>query len=149
MKFWQSRGKGLAIDLRYGTDPPATDDDTSFHRQGEFLGQVVSGISLNAGLFTEALPVLCPGLTSVRYNNADEMGGAAKRRQRTAGPSGNLGKEPIMGLILLVILVLLLLGGLPRWGYSRNWGYGPSGALGLVLVTVVVLVLLGYIPRGF
>ena len=54
-----------------------------------------------------------------------------------------------MGLILLVILALLLVGGLPRWGYSRNWGYGPSGVLGLVLVVVVVLVLLGHIPRGF
>lgn len=54
-----------------------------------------------------------------------------------------------MGLILLVILVLLLLGGLPAWGYSRNWGYGPSGLLGMVLVVVLVLVFLGHIPRGF
>ena len=55
-----------------------------------------------------------------------------------------------MGWILLAILALLILGGLPRWNYSRNWGYGPSGAaLGLVLVVVVVLVYLGHIPRGF
>ena len=54
-----------------------------------------------------------------------------------------------MGLIFLVILALLILGGLPRWNYSRNWGYGPSGALGLALVVVVVLVYLGHIPRGF
>ena len=42
-----------------------------------------------------------------------------------------------MGLVLLIIVVLLLLGALPRWGYSRNWGYGPTGGLGLVLVIVV------------
>lgn len=54
-----------------------------------------------------------------------------------------------MGLILLIILILLVLGGLPTWGHSRNWGYGPSGGLGLVLVIVLILVLLGHIPRGF
>ena len=54
-----------------------------------------------------------------------------------------------MGLILLIILIVLLMGGLPTWGYSRNWGYGPSGGLGLVLVIVLVLLLMGYIPRGF
>ena len=54
-----------------------------------------------------------------------------------------------MGLILLIVLLVLLMGGLPRWGYSRDWGYGPSGGLGLVLVIVLILVLLGYIPRGF
>jgi hypothetical protein len=53
-----------------------------------------------------------------------------------------------MGLILLIVLVLLLFGGLPTWGYSRDWGYGPSGLLGLVLVVVLVLVLAGYIPHG-
>ncbi len=54
-----------------------------------------------------------------------------------------------MGLLLLIILILLVLGGLPTWGYSRNWGYGPSGILGLLLVVVIVLLLVGYIPRGF
>jgi Protein of unknown function (DUF3309) len=58
-------------------------------------------------------------------------------------------KEWSMGLILLIVLVVLLLGGLPRWEYSRNWGYGPSGGLGLVLVIVLILLLLGYLPRGF
>jgi hypothetical protein len=47
------------------------------------------------------------------------------------------------------VLILLLLGGLPRWNYSRNWGYTPSGLLGLVLLIVLVLLLVGYIPRGF
>lgn len=54
-----------------------------------------------------------------------------------------------MGLILLIILIVLLLGVVPTWPHSRNWGYGPSGFLGVVLVIVLVLLLLGYIPRGF
>jgi hypothetical protein len=54
-----------------------------------------------------------------------------------------------MGFLLLIVLVVLLMGGLPRWNYSRNWGYGPSSLLGLVLVVVLVLLLAGYIPRGF
>ena len=54
-----------------------------------------------------------------------------------------------MGLILLIVVLVLLIGGLPRWGHSRNWGYGPSGGLGLVLLILLILVLLGYIPRGF
>jgi len=47
-----------------------------------------------------------------------------------------------MGLILLIVLVLLLLGAIPSWPHSRNWGYGPSGGIGLILVIVLVLVLL-------
>jgi Protein of unknown function (DUF3309) len=46
-----------------------------------------------------------------------------------------------MSLILLIILILLLLGAVPAWPYSRRWGYGPSGLLGLVLVIVLVLML--------
>jgi hypothetical protein len=50
-----------------------------------------------------------------------------------------------MGLILIIILVILLLGAIPSWPYSRNWGYGPSGGLGLILVIILILVLLKYI----
>ena len=50
-----------------------------------------------------------------------------------------------MGLLLLVILVLLLVGSMPTWGHSRNWGYGPSGGLGVVVAIVLLLVLFGYI----
>ena len=50
-----------------------------------------------------------------------------------------------MGLILIIILVLLVVGALPRWGHSRSWGYYPSGGLGLILVIILVLVLLGRI----
>jgi hypothetical protein len=45
--------------------------------------------------------------------------------------------------ILLVVLVLMLLGALPTWPYSRSWGYYPSGGLGLVVVVVLVLLLVG------
>jgi hypothetical protein len=54
-----------------------------------------------------------------------------------------------VGLILLIVLIVLLMGGLPRWDYSRNWGYGPSGGLGLLVVILLVLVVAGYVPRGF
>jgi hypothetical protein len=50
-----------------------------------------------------------------------------------------------MSLLLLVILIILLVGALPSWGYSRNWGYFPSGGLGLVLLIVVILLLMGRI----
>jgi hypothetical protein len=51
----------------------------------------------------------------------------------------------MLGTILLVILILALIGALPNWGYSRSWGYFPSGGLGLVVVIVLVLVLIGRI----
>lgn len=47
-----------------------------------------------------------------------------------------------MGTILLIILILLLLGSVPAWPYSRSWGYRPSGALGVILIIVLILVLL-------
>jgi len=50
-----------------------------------------------------------------------------------------------LGTILIIILVLLLIGALPSWGYSRGFGYGPSGILGVVLVIVLILVLMGRI----
>jgi hypothetical protein len=50
-----------------------------------------------------------------------------------------------MGTILIVILILMLVGGLPTWGYSRSWGRGPSGILGVVLIIVIVLLLMGRI----
>ncbi len=48
-----------------------------------------------------------------------------------------------MSTILIILLILLLIGALPRWGYSTGWGYGPSGLLGLILIVVVILLLLG------
>jgi len=48
-----------------------------------------------------------------------------------------------MSTILIIVLILLLIGALPTWPHSTNWGYFPSGGLGLVLLVLVVLVLAG------
>jgi len=48
-----------------------------------------------------------------------------------------------LSTILLVVLILLLIGAVPAWPYSRGWGYGPSGGFGVLLIIVVVLLLLG------
>jgi len=50
-----------------------------------------------------------------------------------------------MGTILLIVLVLLLIGAIPAWPHSKQWGFAPSGGLGLILVVVLVLVLMGRI----
>ncbi|HEY4079721.1 MAG TPA: DUF3309 family protein [Burkholderiaceae bacterium] len=50
-----------------------------------------------------------------------------------------------LGTILLIVLLLMLLGAIPAWPHSRNWGYYPSGGLGLVLVIVVILLVMGRI----
>lgn len=47
-----------------------------------------------------------------------------------------------MNLVLLIVLIVLLLGAIPAWPYSRSWGYGPSGLLGTILIVVIILVLL-------
>jgi hypothetical protein len=51
----------------------------------------------------------------------------------------------MLSTILLIVLLLLVIGALPTWPHSRNWGYYPTGGLGLVLVVVLILVLLGYL----
>jgi len=51
----------------------------------------------------------------------------------------------MLGTILIVILVLALLGALPRWSHSRDWGYAPTGGVGLILFVVVILLVLGRI----
>jgi hypothetical protein len=50
-----------------------------------------------------------------------------------------------LGTIVLIVLLLILVGAIPRWPHSRNWGYGPSGVLGTVLVVVLILFLMGRI----
>jgi Protein of unknown function (DUF3309) len=49
----------------------------------------------------------------------------------------------MLSTLLVVILVLALLGVIPRWSHSRNWGYGPSTGVGLVLIVIVILIVLG------
>jgi hypothetical protein len=50
-----------------------------------------------------------------------------------------------IGLLLLVILIIACIGGLPHWGYSQNWGYGPSGGIGLIVLILIILLVLGRI----
>ena len=54
----------------------------------------------------------------------------------------------MLGTVLIVLLILMLLGAVPSWPHSRNWGYYPSGGLGLVLFILVVLVLLDKVHIG-
>ncbi|MDP2110651.1 MAG: DUF3309 family protein [Thiobacillus sp.] len=49
----------------------------------------------------------------------------------------------MLGTILLVVLILILLGAIPRWSHSKNWGYGPSGGLGLLVIILIILLLMG------
>jgi hypothetical protein len=51
----------------------------------------------------------------------------------------------MLGTVLLIVLILLLVGALPSWPYSRSWGYYPSGGLGLVAIILIILLLLGRI----
>jgi hypothetical protein len=54
-----------------------------------------------------------------------------------------------MGLLLFIVLLILLLGAVPSWPYSRGWGYGPSGVLSLLLIVFLVLLIMGMIPWGW
>lgn len=56
-----------------------------------------------------------------------------------------LERDLMLGTILLVVLILILVGALPSWPHSQNWGYGPSGGIGLIVVILLILVLLGRI----
>lgn len=48
-----------------------------------------------------------------------------------------------LGTLLLIVLILMLIGVVPSWPHSKNWGYGPSGILGLVVIVILVLLLTG------
>lgn len=50
-----------------------------------------------------------------------------------------------LGAVLIIVLVLILLGVIPTWPHSRNWGYGPSGLVGIILIILLILLLLGRI----
>jgi hypothetical protein len=79
---------------------------------------------------------------------APTVGSVAARSDRRDEPNPLIPlEEKTMGLgtILLIILILMLIGAVPTWPHSRNWGYGPSGGLGLVVVVLIVLLLMGRI----
>jgi hypothetical protein len=52
-------------------------------------------------------------------------------------------RAQMLATILIVILILMLLGAVPRWPHSKNWGYYPSGGLGLLLLIIIILALMG------
>ncbi len=51
----------------------------------------------------------------------------------------------MLSFVLIIVLMMVLFGALPRWPYSRDWGYYPSGSIGTILLVVLLLALLGYI----
>jgi hypothetical protein len=55
------------------------------------------------------------------------------------------GNTMSLSSLLIIVLILLLIGALPSWGYSRSWGYRPVGGLGVILIIVIVLLLMGVI----
>jgi hypothetical protein len=63
-------------------------------------------------------------------------------RQRTESIQ-SFEEHIMLGTILLIVLILLLIGAIPTWSHSKNWGYGPSGGLGLIVIIIIVLLLTG------
>jgi len=49
----------------------------------------------------------------------------------------------MLGTLLLIVVILMLIGAIPTWPHSKNWGYGPSGGLGLIVIILIVLLLMG------
>jgi hypothetical protein len=60
-----------------------------------------------------------------------------------------MNKDLSMGIILVILVVLLILGGLPTWRHSKDWGYAPVGGLGVLLLVLVILMVVNVVPRGF
>jgi hypothetical protein len=121
------------------------DLQTSIPKEGraETLGACHAHESFNA--WTDLVPRKNSTGPLLSYGAFLNSVGETLRWELLGSITFNLLKDVHMsvGTILLIILVLLLIGALPTWGYSGGWGYGPSGILGLVLVVVLVLVLLG------
>lgn len=64
------------------------------------------------------------------------------KARQGAGLRNRLGAR-MLGTVLVILLILMLVGAFPRWGYSSGWGYGPSGLVGVILIIVLVLALTG------
>jgi hypothetical protein len=64
-------------------------------------------------------------------------------RSPARGPAGKNKGRTKLGTIRIIIRFLVLIGAIPRWGYSSGWGYGPSGIVGILLIVVIVLALSG------
>jgi hypothetical protein len=74
-----------------------------------------------------------------------ERSGAGRIPARQQRDNNTWSAQMSLGMILLIVLVLILLGVIPTWPHSRQWGYGPSGGIGLVLLIIVILLVLGKI----
>jgi hypothetical protein len=70
-------------------------------------------------------------------------------RVKSLQQRGHYPGDATMWTLLLILLVLMALGSVPTWPYSRNWGYAPSGALSVLLVALIVLMFIGTVPFGF
>jgi hypothetical protein len=81
---------------------------------------------------TALAPAVCDGADVARRWSATGL-------QLHAQGSTNMS----LSLLVVIVLILLLIGALPTWGYSRSWGYRPTGGIGLILLIVLVLWLLG------
>ena len=97
--------------------------------------------------WTKGKPAWPVGLLTGKptWTNTPQCSSTSAFLFRLRGTDDRKGTSMGLGTILLIVLILMLLAAFPRWGYSRNWGYGPSGGLGLILVIVLILVLLGRI----
>lgn len=83
------------------------------------------------------------GLVHGDHARALSVGNAFAIHQRAVRvPERNI---TMLGTILIILLILMLVGGLPVFPYSRKWGYAPGGVLGTILVIVIILMLLGYL----
>jgi hypothetical protein len=90
--------------------------------------------------FPKTAITLSISFSSLSSFDHQKTGGAPIRKGGLARKEQNM-----LGTILIVILVLALIGALPRWSHSRDWGYFPTGGLGLVLFVVVILLVIGRI----
>src|SRR5258705_10710978 len=106
------------------------------------------------------LPRACPGIPCGRPHKArlrrkfaseqrsrhavnDNAASLGRRGSPESGQLKNQGVKMSIGTILLIVLVLALLGVIPTWRHSKNWGYGPSGGVGLIVVILIVLLVTG------
>ena len=136
-------GVAVAHGCRLGETVPGRDAVTYMLANGQ--PQVgATGHSLST---TQVLaPTVICDLSRLLAREMPMRGAAKKLARLQAGlplPAGE--DNTMLGTILLLILILMLLGAVPAWPYSRQWGYAPSGGIGLVLMVVLILVLLRHI----
>jgi hypothetical protein len=99
---------------------------------------------LNTPIFFQKINAPMYGTVQRRIARAFSLG-IAERCAESVAAKPTEENQMGVGTILLVILVLALLGVIPTWPHSREWGYGPSGGVGLILVIVLILFVLGKI----